>query len=112
MCRTLTTLGALGPSRRVSRCTCGAYHVVWAHLHLSLHPDEFAELCRLFASPLSAGERRDVGLWHLHLQEGAAGLWYGPMCVSLPADDVRELRALLLGVQVQPVAPRPLYALN
>lgn len=112
MCRTLTTLGALGPTRRVSRCGCGAYHVVWQYLHLSLHPDEFAELCRLFAAPLLTGERRDVGLWHLHLQVGAARLWYGPMCVSLTLGEYQGLRDLLNGVQARPVLPRPLYALN
>ena len=112
MCRTLTTLGELGPTRRVSRCDCGAYHIVWRHLHLSLHPDEFDELCRLFTGAIDSGERRNVGLWHLHLQVGAVGLWYGPMCVSLALGEYHELRGLLYGVQAHPLPTRPLYALN
>ncbi|WP_221090155.1 hypothetical protein [Deinococcus aquaedulcis] len=109
MCQSLTPLVIHAPRRKVLRCSCGALHVVWESLNLSLHDEEFLDLQALTADP----HDRLLGHWQTHHTAQGVGLWYGPMGTTLRPDDWQALRTLLQATTVLTQPPhRPLYALN
>ncbi|MVN88532.1 hypothetical protein GO986_17475 [Deinococcus sp. HMF7620] len=109
MCHSLTPVVQHAPRRKVMRCSCGALHVVWDSLNLSLNDEEFRDLHALAQAP----DGGSLGQWHAHHSAAHVGLWYGPLGTTLSLDDWQAFAALLQAAQVPASAPsRPLYALN
>ena len=111
MCHHTTLLSIRGPRRQVRRCSCGAIHVVWDSLNLSLMPEEWADLCFICLAP---DPPEALGLWQTHRTERSVGLWHGPFGATFSRDDWNAFGAMLASVDLSAPPPvvRELYALN
>lgn len=111
MCGLSVPLVMHGPRRQVRRCSCGALHVLWDGLNLSLQGDEWADLCLLALTPAAP---ETLGLWHLHWGERTVGLWYGPFGATFARTDWDAFAGLLASADLTtaPPSPRDFYVLN
>lgn len=112
MCHTSTPLVIHGPRHQVRRCICGAIHVVWDNLNLSLSLDEWHDLNALCANFIHSLE---LGVWQIRCAENAVGLWYGPFGTTFTRHGWEGFSTLLAAanlITLPHAAEHDLYALN
>ena len=109
MCQSLTPLVVHAPRRKALRCSCGALHLVWENLNLSLDETELGDLSAL----AFAENGGTLGHWHVHHRSEGVGLWYGPLGTTFSQTDWSDFSQLLLALHSHTCfAARSLYALN